>query len=141
MCPCRRQVATQADFWPPRDFGNASVGMGSYAADGHYSTRGPCVRSTPGTSPACRMVTTEAELQVRVAGAVWCAGAALLSCNTLLTPCHRQAALANGTLWSGGEGYVGATNQYALYREGGSTTGGRARCCSLHPLPLLPSTI
>ena len=58
-------VATQADFWPPRAFGNASIGMGSYAADGHYSTRGPCVRWPAGSQPACHMVTSEAELQVQ----------------------------------------------------------------------------
>ena len=57
-------VATQSDFWPPQDFGNASIGLGSYAADGHYSTRGPCVRQPAGTTPACRMVTSEAEIQV-----------------------------------------------------------------------------
>lgn len=81
------RVLIQSDLWPPTDFGNVSVGLGSYAADGHYATRGPCVISASGES--CRMVTSEADL---------------------------QAALRNGTLGTGGEGYVGSTNAYALYQ-------------------------
>jgi hypothetical protein len=81
------RVLVQGDLWPATDFANASIGMGSYAADGHYSTRGPCIVAPD--RRACAMVTSEADL---------------------------KAALANGTLWTGGEGYVGATNAYQLYQ-------------------------
>ena len=86
------RVFVQGDAWPPTDFGTSSIGMGSYAADGHYSTRGPCIKETPrgiGEIGGCAMATTEADL---------------------------QAARANGTLFAGGEGYVGATNEFALYQ-------------------------
>jgi hypothetical protein len=83
------RVLVQGDLWPATDFGEASIGMGSYAADGHYSTRGPCVLQPPGAPHHCVMVTSEAEL---------------------------QAALANGTLGTGGEGYVGDVNTFALYQ-------------------------
>jgi len=83
------RVLVQSDLWPATDFGEASIGMGSYAADGHYSTRGPCVLQPAGAVHHCLMVTSEAEL---------------------------QAALANGTLGTGGEGYVGDVNTFALYQ-------------------------
>lgn len=81
------RVLIQSDCWPPTDFRNASIGMGSYAADGHYATRGPCVVSAD--RDKCSMVTSEEDL---------------------------QAALANGTLWTGGEGYVGDVNTFSLYQ-------------------------
>ena len=81
------RVLKQQDLWPAVDYGNASIGMGSYPADGHYSTRGPCI--VDATNSSCRMATTEAEL---------------------------AAAAAAGTLWTGGEGYVGATNKAELYQ-------------------------
>ena len=76
---------------PATDWGSASIGLGSYAADGHYVTRGPCVaRNDSATGkPACSMVTSEAQL---------------------------AAAAAAGTLWTGGEGYVGPTSSYMLYQ-------------------------
>ena len=89
------RVFVQGDAWPPTDFGLDSIGMGSYAADGHYSTRGPCIRQAPprahgvGELGGCAMATSEEDL---------------------------QAARANGTLFAGGEGYVGSTNQPALYQ-------------------------
>ena len=87
------RVLVQNDLWGeqgPTDFGNASIGLGSYAADGHYSTRGPCVAHKTGAGEQkCAMVTSEEEL---------------------------RAAAANGTLWTGGEGYVGSTNAFALYQ-------------------------
>lgn len=83
------RVLVQSDLWPATEFGVASIGMGSYAADGHYSTRGPCVLQPTGAPHHCVMVTSEAEL---------------------------QAALANGTLGTGGEGYVGDVNTFALYQ-------------------------
>jgi hypothetical protein len=64
-----------------------SIGLGSYPADGHYVTRGPCVVSADRTT--CKMATTEDQL---------------------------QAALRAGTLWTGGEGYPGATNAAVLYQ-------------------------
>ena len=81
------RVLVQRDLWPATDFGVASIGMGSYAADGHYSTRGPCEVAADNSS--CAMVETEAQL---------------------------RAALAAGRLWTGGEGYVGDTNKPALYQ-------------------------
>lgn len=89
------RVFVQGDAWPPTDFGLGSIGVGSYAADGHYSTRGPCIRQAPprahgvGELGGCAMATSEEDL---------------------------QAARANGTLFAGGEGYVGSTNQPALYQ-------------------------
>ena len=91
------RVFVQGDAWPPTDFKVGSIGMGSYAADGHYSTRGPCIRQAPapghgrdvGEIGGCAMATSEEDL---------------------------QAARANGTLFAGGEGYVGATNEPALYQ-------------------------
>ena len=83
------RVLVQSDLWPATEFGTASIGMGSYAADGHYSTRGPCVLQPAGAPHHCLMVTSEAEL---------------------------AAARANGTLGTGGEGYVGDVNTYALYQ-------------------------
>jgi hypothetical protein len=93
------RVLAQGDVWaegaggglqPAMDWGSASIGLGSYAADGHYVGRGPCeaYNSTSGR-PACSIVTSEAQL---------------------------QAAAAAGRLWTGGEGYVGPTNQYMLYQ-------------------------
>lgn len=81
------RVLVQSDCWPPTDFRNASIGLGSYAADGHYATRGPCIVSAD--RDKCAMVTSEVEL---------------------------QDALRNGTLWTGGEGYVGDVNTYAFYQ-------------------------
>jgi hypothetical protein len=81
------RVLTQRDLWPATDFGEGSIGMGSYPADGHYSTRGPCIVSAGNAS--CSMATSEEEL---------------------------AAAQRNGTLWVGGEGYVGATSSTALYQ-------------------------
>ena len=81
------RVLIQSDLWPPTDFGNTSIGLGSYAADGHYATRGPCIAVAGGAR--CDMVTSEADL---------------------------AAAAANGTLWTGGEGYVGSTSAFALYQ-------------------------
>ena len=85
------RVFIQSDAWPPTDFGIASIGMGSYAADGHYSTRGPCIKQAgaEGMLGGCAMATSEEDL---------------------------QAARANGTLFAGGEGYVGSTNEPALYQ-------------------------
>ena len=97
------RVLAQGDVWaeggaggggglqPATDWGSASIGLGSYAADGHYVSRGPCeVHNDSATGrPACSMVTSEAQL---------------------------QAAAAAGRLWTGGEGYVGSTNQYMLYQ-------------------------
>ncbi len=83
------RVLVQSDLWPATDFREASIGMGSYAADGHYSTRGPCVLQPAGAAHHCTMVTSEGEL---------------------------QAALANGTLGTGGEGYVGDVNTFSLYQ-------------------------
>ena len=81
------RVLVQRDLWPPTDFGASSIGMGSYAADGHNAKRGPCVVAPRNAS--CAMVTSEEEL---------------------------AAAAANGTLWTGGEGYVGASSAAALYQ-------------------------
>jgi len=84
------RVLVQDDLWGargPTDFGAAAIGLGSYAADGHYSTRGPCAAAADGSR--CEMVTSEADL---------------------------AAAAAAGRLWTGGEGYVGATSASALYQ-------------------------
>lgn len=81
------RVLVQKDLWPATDFGLQSIGMGSYAADGHYSTRGPCEVAADNSS--CAMIETEAQL---------------------------AAAAAAGRLWTGGEGYVGVTNAAALYQ-------------------------
>lgn len=83
------RVLVQSDLWPATDFKEASIGMGSYAADGHYSSRGPCVLQPAGAPHHCVMVTSEAEL---------------------------QAARANGSLCTGGEGYVGDVNTFSLYQ-------------------------
>lgn len=83
-----QQVLVQDMLWPsPTDFGNASIGMGSYAADGHYANRGPCLPSSD--NKTCEMVTTARAREVLVAG---------------------------GQVWTGGEGYVGSTNKPALYQ-------------------------
>jgi hypothetical protein len=81
------RVLTQSDLWPATNFKTASIGMGSYAADGHYATRGPCVVAAD--LSRCTMVTSEAQL---------------------------QNAIRSGNLWTGGEGYVGVTNHYQLYQ-------------------------
>lgn len=83
------RVLIQSDLWPDAtSWGLSSIGMGSYAADGHYSTRGPCIREQ-GRLGGCAMATSEAQI---------------------------TAAAAAGTLYTGGEGYVGATNAPALYQ-------------------------
>ena len=91
-------VLTQNQVWsggqatptPASDWGNASIGMGSYAADGHYAQRGPCVGyQDKGGQWKCRMATSEAEI---------------------------EQASAAGLLWTGGEGYVGSVSTYMLYQ-------------------------
>ena len=87
------RVLAQGDIWggaTPADFGAASIGLGSYAADGHYAQRGPCIAyNDSGGAPRCRMATSEAEI---------------------------ADAAARGVLWTGGEGYVGATSASELYQ-------------------------
>ena len=92
-------VLTQDAVWsvengrpptPATDWGSASIGMGSYAADGHYAQRGPCIAYVDaGGVWRCRMATSEAQI---------------------------EAAAAAGTLWTGGEGYVGSVSTYMLYQ-------------------------
>lgn len=41
-------VLTQQDVQARTDYGNASIGLGSYAFDGHYSHRGPCIPHADG---------------------------------------------------------------------------------------------
>ncbi len=87
--------------------------MGSYAADGHYAQRGPCVAyNDSGGAPRCRMVTSEAEL---------------------------ASARAAGTLWTGGEGYVGDTSSFALYQIPYFALLGRAGEASNVLSPTCPS--
>lgn len=110
-------TGTDTDTPPPTtsttDWGNASIGMGSYAADGHYAQRGPCVAyNDSGGAPRCRMVTSEAEL---------------------------AAARAAGTLWTGGEGYVGDTSASALYQIPYFVLLGRAGEASNVLSPTCPS--
>ena len=105
------RVLVQSDLWPATDFGLASIGMGSYAADGHYSTRGPCEAAAD--NKTCAMVTTEAQL---------------------------QAAAAAGRLWTGGEGYVGVTSASALYQIPYWALLPRRADATNLLLPLTPST-
>lgn len=105
-------VLTQTDVQSKPSYGIRSIGMGSYAFDGHYSHRGPCLPNPD--RQGCRMLTKD---------------------DPPLTPEQKRN---SSIVWTGGEGYPGPNK--AIYEFPYSILVPRIKEVTNLLLPTTPST-